>query len=239
MAREIAVQPVVAAPPARVTDCSQAQQDAAADARAAAHAALSRASWDVTSATADAHHIAAMTRTVLPSPDDPSKVVLPNTPSHRADAGQAWGTLVHGLLEHAMRHADAPREDLLRLGRWLTVEDPKLRDVLSLAVDTVQQVAKAGFWTEAKAAPHSVETPFAFADTPERVMNGVIDLMFERAGQQHVIDYKTDVDPSVYANAYARQLATYGRAIAAVGLAVGEATVHQVRAEGTDVQEQS
>lgn len=26
------------------------------------------------------------------------------TPSHRADAGQAWGTLVHGLLEHAMRH---------------------------------------------------------------------------------------------------------------------------------------
>ena len=31
-----------------------------------------------------------------------------DTPSHRADAGMAWGTLIHGLLEHAMRHK-APR----------------------------------------------------------------------------------------------------------------------------------
>ena len=51
-------------------------------------------------------------------PDDPTQVVTADTPARRADAGMAWGTLIHGLLEHAMRHKDASREDLRRLA-WL------------------------------------------------------------------------------------------------------------------------
>ena len=38
---------------------------------------------------------------------------------HLADAGMAWGTLIHGLLEHAMRHLS-----------WLVRDDPAVRDAL-------------------------------------------------------------------------------------------------------------
>ena len=41
--------------------------------------------------------------------------------------GAAWGSLLHGLLEHAMRHGPSSRADLARLARWLTVESPDLR----------------------------------------------------------------------------------------------------------------
>jgi hypothetical protein len=66
------------------------------------------------------------------------------------------------------RLVTASAADLRRLGMWLSVEQPKLRDVLDLAVDTVLQVAKAGFWTEAKAASHAVEAPFAHSAVPDR-----------------------------------------------------------------------
>jgi hypothetical protein len=71
--------------------------------------------------------------------------VAPDTPSHRADAGMAWGTLIHGMLEHAMRHAQSTPEDLRRLARWLTVDEPQLRGVIDEAIETVQRVAKAEF----------------------------------------------------------------------------------------------
>ena len=54
--------------------------------------------------TAEAKHIAKMTGAGDPAAaDDATRVVAQDTPSHRADAGMAWGTLIHGLLEHAMR----------------------------------------------------------------------------------------------------------------------------------------
>ncbi|MGE3507783.1 MAG: UvrD-helicase domain-containing protein [Vicinamibacterales bacterium] len=228
-ARELPATTGVGAAPAQPLSCSDSERAAAEAARAAAHAVVNQPSWSITSATAEAHHIATMTRAAEPAADDPSKVVLPTTPSHRADAGQAWGTLVHGMLEHAMRHEHVTRDDLRRLGMWLTVAEPKLREVLDLAVDTVLQVAKAGFWLEAKAAPHSVETPFAFAEAQGRLMNGVIDLMFEREGRQHVIDYKTDINTRAAADAYALQLSTYGRALTAVGATPGDLAIRSVR----------
>ena len=72
----------------------------------------------------------------------------------------AWGTLIHGLLEHAMRHQGSSTEDLRRLGMWLTVEHPQLRPALDIALETVQRVSQAAFWKEAQAAERSVETPF-------------------------------------------------------------------------------
>lgn len=232
-AKELHVPANVAAVSVDPLPCGADERTAAEASRAASHASINRPSWSITSATAEAHHIATMTRAVEPAPDDPSKVVLPTTASHRADAGQAWGTLVHGLLEHAMRHEQATCDDLRRLGLWLTVEEPRLREVLELAVDTVLQVTKASFWIEAKAAPHSVETPFAFAEGKGRILNGVIDLMFERAERHHVIDYKTDLNTRLQADAYSLQLATYGRALKVAGAVPGDLSVAPVRAERT------
>ena len=108
-------------------------------------------SWSITSVTAEAKHIAKMAGAAEPSAaDDATRVVAQDTPSHRADAGMAWGTLIHGLLEHAMRHKDATREDLRRLAMWLTVEEPQLRAVIDEALDTVERAARADFWSVAQ-----------------------------------------------------------------------------------------
>jgi hypothetical protein len=70
-------------------------------------------SWTITSVTAESRHVARMSVSAEPvADDDPTRVLAQNTSGHRADAGLAWGTLIHGLLEHAMRHASTTREDL-------------------------------------------------------------------------------------------------------------------------------
>jgi ATP-dependent helicase/nuclease subunit A len=197
---------------------SGAQTVAAAEqTREAAHARVKQPSWSVSSVTAEARHIAHMTRSVDSVADDPSKVVVANTPSHRADAGQAWGTLVHGLLEHAMRHQAATRDDLRRLAMWLTVEEPQLRVVIDEALDTVEVVAKAEFWAEAKASSEChEEAPFAVRENAQEVpavLTGVIDLVHRKAEGWRLVDYKTDRDGAAGLDAkYAGQVAEYARA---------------------------
>ncbi|HEV7838072.1 MAG TPA: UvrD-helicase domain-containing protein, partial [Gemmatimonadaceae bacterium] len=99
-AKELPIPPSATAPSVMPLDCSiRAQADADAM-RLAEHRRVRHASWSVTSVTAEAHHIARMTRAADATADDPTKVVGTDTLAHRADAGMAWGTLIHGLLEH-------------------------------------------------------------------------------------------------------------------------------------------
>jgi ATP-dependent helicase/nuclease subunit A len=194
-ARELSVPASVSVPALVPLDCTTAAQTAAEDHRAQAHARVSQSSWAITSVTEEARHIARMTRSVDAAADDPSKVVAADTPSHRADAGQAWGTLIHGLLEHAMRHKTASRDDLRRLAMWLTVEEPQLRAVIETALDTVETVARAPFWQEARASlERHEEVPFVrrVGEEPVQVLSGTIDLVFKRTADWRLLDYKTD-----------------------------------------------
>jgi ATP-dependent helicase/nuclease subunit A len=216
-ARELPVPAAVSVPHPSPLECGSAAQAVAEQARVQAHAGVVQPSWTAASVTAEAHHIARMTRAVEAEADDPSKVVVANTPSHRADAGQAWGTLVHGLLEHAMRHRTATRDDLRRLAVWLTVEEPQLRPVIDEALDTVRAVAAGAFWAEAKAAAEChEEAPFAVRSEGEgvpAVLTGVIDLVHRTAEGWRVVDYKTDRDGAASLDAkYAGQVAEYARA---------------------------
>ena len=130
----------------------------------------------------------------------------------------ALGTLIHGLLEHAMWHPMATRGDLRRLAMWLTVEEPQLRPAIDAALDTVQTVASADFWREARAssAVHE-EVPFAMNNSDghqRQLTNGVIDLAFRSDSRWMIVDYKTDVvgASDVLASRYAEQLQAYERA---------------------------
>lgn len=222
----------VSVSPVAPLDCGSVSRTAADAMRTAAHGVLSQTSWGVTSATAEARHIARMVRSVEVSADDPSKVVMTDSPAHRADAGQAWGSLIHGLLEHAMRQKHATSEDLRRLGMWLTVEEPQLRDVLEVAVNTVLQVSKASFWDKAKKSDRSVETPFAFAEGPDAILTGVIDLLFGSEGRWRIIDYKTDVGSTDLVASYQAQLKMYERALASVGIQDVTSAIQPVRGAG-------
>jgi ATP-dependent helicase/nuclease subunit A len=126
---------------------------------------------------------------------------------------------VHGLLEHAMRHPSATRDDLRRLAMWLTLEEPDLRVVVDRALETVDAVATAGFWTAARAAVEvHEEAPFAAreqaADGLPQVIAGVIDLVYRDADGWQVVDYKTDRDGETadLAARYRGQIAAYERA---------------------------
>ena len=213
-ASELSVPTAAVVPQVTPHPCEAATVAAATHARGLAHARVKASSWSVTSVTAEAHHIAHMTRSMHAQADDPSKVVVANTPSHRADAGQAWGTLVHGLLEHAMRHKTATRDDLRRLAMWLTVEEPQLRPVIDEALHTVQAVATGAFWAEAKASSEVYEeVPFAVREQPDgvpTVLTGVMDLVHRTAEGWQVVDYKTDRDGAAGLPAkYAEQIAAY------------------------------
>jgi len=227
-AHQLAVPPPFSVAAAKPLDCGENAQTAAADRRSALQAAVSQPSWTVTSVTAEARHIARMTHSVAASDDDPSRVVTTDTPAHRADAGQAWGTLIHGLLEHAMRHKGITADDLHLLGMWLTVEEPALRDVLEIAVSTVLQVSKAKFWDDAKKSDHSVEIPFAFQQSPNTMLTGVIDLLFGRDELWRIIDYKTGGGSRELMASYQEQLKMYERALGSVGVENVTGVLHPV-----------
>jgi ATP-dependent helicase/nuclease subunit A len=228
-ASELPVPSCVSAAATPVQDFSAAAQAEAVTEIANAHDRVNQPSWSVTSATAEARHVARMTRSDDVATDDPTRVVSKDTPTHRADAGMAWGTLIHGLLEHAMRFPQATPADLRRLAMWLTVEEPQLRTVIDEAIETVQAVAKAEFWTEAQAGEHYEEAPFAFSEG--RVLtSGVIDLLFGSADTWRVRDYKTD--SALDANNYQQQLDVYRRALEALGSARPEAALVPVREDG-------
>ncbi len=196
----IELRDVGAAQPGLSVSKSAASPTPALAAIAARHARSRHPTWSATSVTAELKHLRRLTIEPADSSDaaDPTRAVVPNRPSHRADAGMAWGTLVHGLLEHAMRHSVATRDDLRRLAMWLTVEEPQLRMVIDQAIDTVQSVAGAAFWQQALAsAERHEEAPFAVCDRTGAVptiTNGTIDLVFQTTGGWRLIDYKTDVD---------------------------------------------
>jgi ATP-dependent helicase/nuclease subunit A len=231
-AKELPVVGAVAVPPVAPADCSPDAQSAAASSRAAAHAAVNQPSWSITSVTAEAKHVKRMTPAPEPTePGDATRVVAQDTPSHRADAGMAWGTLIHGLLEHAMRHQGCTRDDLRRLAMWLIVEEPQLRSVIDEALDTVERVAGAEFWRDAAANEHSVETPFTFARN-EKLTNGVIDLLHSTAAGWRITDYKTDADGgAAKASVYAAQLDAYRAALESCGVAIEGVDLQSVRGE--------
>jgi ATP-dependent helicase/nuclease subunit A len=210
---ELPVPTTVSAPAAQPADLSAAANMQATATRGAAHNHARVSSWSATSVTAEARHIAKIARSAESDLDDPTRVVIADTPSHRADAGMAWGTLIHGLLEHAMRHNDATREDLRRLAMWLTVEDSQLRIVIDEALQTTEMVAQADFWEKAKTSEHQVEVPFClgvFSPGGEaRLTSGVVDLVYRVDDHWNVIDYKTDLNGLSSTSKYDAQVRAY------------------------------
>jgi ATP-dependent helicase/nuclease subunit A len=211
----------VSVPAEQKVELSAAAARKAEGSRGAAHDRARQASWAAASVTAESkpRHGSKDLEPVVPV----VTVVPDPTPSARADAGIAWGTLVHGLLEHAMRHKDATRDDLRRLAMWLTVEEPDLRPVIEQALDTAQAMASADFWPAARAsAEHHEEAPFSIRETKDGlplVLTGTIDLVYRDDGGWQIKDYKTDadVDAAALRERYAMQIEAYRKAWEQIG----------------------
>ena len=207
----LAKAPALAVPPVAVPSAPMLP-DLSAGARAAAEAArearletLRAPSWQVESVTGTAHRAG------------PYGHPLQEGKTREPDTGMAWGSLIHFLLEHAMRGPQRNRAHLERLATWFAFDKPELRRVIPEALDTVERVMAAGFWQEALAAEErAVEVPFAVrveaAGASPLLLHGVIDLAFKTAEGWTLIDYKTDqlaVGIDQLAAHYAPQIRAY------------------------------
>ena len=221
--------------PKKVTLTDKAAAAAAKQAEAI-HIKATAATWEAKSVTAETKKLPRLADADgALSDEDPTSSMTADTASRRADAGAAWGTLVHGLLEHAMRFPQATRDDLKRLALWLTVEDRDLRGLIDHAIDTVDAVKAADVWQQARAATSAhEEVPFALCESigGTRVLtNGTIDLVFGTEADWHIVDYKTDLgaDTAELAARYAKQVQAYESAWKAIAGGTVSATVVSAR----------
>ena len=201
----LAVPPIAVPPVAPPPDLSAGARATAGLARQAREEALRAPSWQVESVTGTAHRAG------------PYGHPLQEGKTREPDTGMAWGSLIHFLLEHAMRGPRRDREHLERLAGWFAFDRPELRRVIPEALDTVARVMTAEFWRDALAADErAVEVPFAIrveaSGTPPRLLHGVIDLAFKTARGWTLVDYKTDqLAPGVdqLVDRYAPQILAY------------------------------
>ncbi len=117
-----------------------------------------------------------------------------------SELGMQWGTLVHMLLEAAMR---TPGADLRPLALQVAAEEglpPKAADE---ALETVRSVVRSELWQRARASPHClVEVPFTTLLPRQPAQNakqelpalasGVIDLVFKEPSGWVIVDYKSE-----------------------------------------------
>jgi ATP-dependent helicase/nuclease subunit A len=141
---------------------------------------------------------------------------MPSSGEH----GTEWGTVIHLLLETAMRCPDTDLHGLAYSSLKEQTLDPALAD---MAVRTVQAVMRSELWSRAQASPQRlVEVPFqtlmpkgaADAGLPT-ILRGVIDLVFREHDGWVIVDYKTDACPKndvpKLADHYRGQVETYAR----------------------------
>jgi ATP-dependent exoDNAse (exonuclease V) beta subunit len=129
--------------------------------------------------------------------------------------GRRFGTLVHAVLATAPLDADgALLEALATLeGRILGAPAVEVTAAAALAA----RVLAHPILTAARAADANGacrrEVPLTVTLSDGRLLEGVVDLAFERAGEWTVVDFKTDEDPRHELEAYSRQVALYAAAL--------------------------
>jgi ATP-dependent exoDNAse (exonuclease V) beta subunit len=219
---ELEVPAEVPAPAEGRADLGPRARAAAAEARAARLAAAARPSFAVEAVTAIAHMEAGGRPAVARA-----------EAREEADRGAAWGTLIHGMLEAAMRSGDGLDEAALqRLAAFLAAEESALRPHIPDAVTTVLAVMQSEVWRRARQSPERhLEVPFAVQvpteelrprepeAPPVTVLHGRVDLAYRVDGGWELVDYKTDViegDPAPWVEHYAPQVRLYARHWAAI-----------------------
>lgn len=214
-------------------------------------ALASRPTWATTSVTGDRDEGAAE-QSVVPAPsagDAGERGIAPaaaaatpaaGSAARRADAGPAWGTLVHGLLEYAARHLGATPLDLQRVARWLAAQSELSEDIAQSAVETVRRVTSEPFWHEAAASgTMASEVPFAVqiprgsrlgplgpVEVPT-VLQGIIDLLYRARDGWVILDYKTDLGVGPAGSLVQRHGSQLAQYRAAWERATGEKVVRQ------------
>jgi ATP-dependent exoDNAse (exonuclease V) beta subunit len=134
--------------------------------------------------------------------------------STRVDAerpsGPRFGALVHAVLRDAGFDINAV-DRLARLhGRVLGATS---EEILA-ASDAIRTALSAPLLRRAQSASQCQrETPVRFRVAGNRIVEGIIDLMFLEEGTWHIVDFKTTAEMADHFSRYERQLRWYAAAV--------------------------
>jgi len=149
--------------------------------------------------------------------------ITPSGLHHVAASGEhgtEWGTVIHFLLETAMRN---PQDDLNDMARMALAEQQLDPALSAAAVNVVRQVIRSELWQRAQQSQQRLmEVPFETrlppgegAEPLPTLLRGVIDLAFLEDGGWVLVDYKTDAGAEQRLTAltehYRGQIEIYGR----------------------------
>ena len=128
-------------------------------------------------------------------------------------AGPRFGTLVHTIVRDAPLSADRPALDGLAEvhGRLLGAT---LDEISHASAAVVAALAHPLIERARQASRMHREFPILLRLDASRVLEGVIDLLFESGGSWHIVDFKTDADLAPNRTHYERQLQWYALAVA-------------------------
>ena len=142
-------------------------------------------------------------------------------PPTAGEHGTEWGTVIHFLLETAMRQPAADLHDLA----YAALEEQGLELArVDEAIGTVNSVMQSDLWRRAHASEKLlVEVPFQRCIPANQsdqgrptVLRGVIDLAFREAGAWVIVDYKTDAAAATGQGQTCRPLPRAGRVVCQV-----------------------
>jgi ATP-dependent helicase/nuclease subunit A len=162
---------------------------------------LGAAFGDAQAARSSRWSAAAIPTTAIATVTAWAHAVGPRAPSAAEDArGPAWGRVLHGLLEAAMRDGAA---DLTLLAANHLREEELAADLLPEVLRVAASVTSSELWKRAKRASRRfVEIPFEILvpreelripDGPADVLlKGAMDLVFEEKNEWFIVDWKSD-----------------------------------------------
>ncbi len=118
-------------------------------------------------------------------------------PVSSGEYGTEWGTVIHTLLETAMRD---PGADLHQIAYAVVKEQGLEASYVTGAVQTVESVMKSEIWARAAASEKVLaEVPFTICRSAGEsgrelptIIRGAIDLVFREAAGWVIVDYKSD-----------------------------------------------
>ena len=145
-------------------------------------------------------------------------------------SGRRFGTLVHAVLASVPLDGDGNIIQRLATIHGRILGAPQ--DEVDAASESVRVALAHGVFEEARQAAQQGrcrrEVPIAWLDSNGLLIEGVIDLAFERAGGWTVIDFKTDEEFRGDETAYRRQVGIYKAAIKAANGAPVSAVLMRV-----------
>jgi ATP-dependent exoDNAse (exonuclease V) beta subunit len=134
----------------------------------------------------------------------------------RRPGGARFGELVHAMLATVPLGGDRPAIAALATAQARILAAPA--EEIAAAIDTVERLLSHDLIRRAAGSDATGgcrrETPVTLTLPDGTVLEGVVDLAFEEAGEWTIVDYKTDRDVAGSGEArYRRQVALYALAI--------------------------